>query len=155
KPTKWLQIVSARTAGFSTAYLKEPINSKAVGDVFEEAPGTVSGPRRLIGADDAGVLASNLRATLILASAMAKPGGDAPPERETLTGRLVLDAADVFDQRGYLLSADAAEALRAHLVRVASLWDTLGVRPDVLSRLAEEIGKTYPTLADVLQVSSN
>jgi hypothetical protein len=152
RPGKWLQIITARMAGFSIAYLKEPVNSQGVGDVFEEAPGAVSGPRRLIGIEDAGVLASNLRAALILSSALAKPGAETPPERETLTGRLVLDAKEVFDQRGYLLSAEAAESLRLHLARVASLWDGPIVRPEVLASLAEASGKPSPTIADVLQM---
>jgi hypothetical protein len=156
KPTKWLQIISARTAGFSIAYLKEPINAQAVGDVFEEAPGTVSGPRRLIGAEDASVLASNLRAALILASAMAKGGAEPPPpERETLAGKLVLDAREVFEQRGYLFSAQAAEALRNHLARVAGLWEGPVLRPDVLAALADETGKPSPSIADILQVAAH
>lgn len=155
KPTKWLQIISARTAGFSIAYLKEPINAQAVGDVFEEAPGTVSGPRRLIGAEDASVLASNLRAALILSSAMAKGGVEPPAEREALAGKLVLDAREVFEQRGYLFSAEAAEALRSHLARVAGLWEGPVLRPDVLASLAEESGKPSPSFADILQVAAH
>ena len=154
KPGKWLLIITARMAGFSIAYLKEPITSQAVGDVLEEAPGAVSGPRRLISAEDANVLASNLRAALILSS-MTKPVSDAPPERETLTGRLVLDAKEVFDERGYLLSAEAAEMLRDHLLRVSGLWDGPVLRQDVLAALAEETGKASPTIADVLQVAAH
>jgi hypothetical protein len=144
---KWLVIVTSRMPGFSIAYLKEPVYSLQIGDVIEESEDRAGGPRRLIG--DPVVLATRMRSTM----KPARPG-DAPPDRErdVLTGRLVLDAREVFVQRGYVLSPEAAQALQLHLRRVSSLWNGSNVRPDVLAGLASGSGKPQPSLADVLQL---
>jgi hypothetical protein len=156
QPGKWLQIVTARMPGFSIAYLKEPVNSLQIGDVLEEGAGSVTGPRRLISVDDANVLASKLRAGLTLLSAATKPTGDVSGDRGGVSGKLVLDAGEVFDERGYVISTDSALALQVHLQNVLNLWDPRGVMsPDVLADFATKSGRPQPTIVDVLQMGDS
>ena len=152
KPAKWLQIVSARTVGFSIAYLKEPVNARQVGDVFEEAPAAVSGQRRLIGTEDASVLASSLRSILIL-SAATRTNSEPQRDQGAPSGKLVLDASDVFYERGYVLSADAVYALQTHLQDVLKVWDGRAIRTDVLADFAGRTDKPRPTMMDLLQMA--
>jgi hypothetical protein len=152
RPSKWLQIVSARTVGFSLAYLKEPVNSRQVGDVMEEVAGAVSGPRRLINAEDATVMAANLKSVLILSGATVKAAGDAPKDQSVPSGKLVLDASEVFVERGYVLSADAARELQAHLQDVQRLWDGRAIKAEVLAEFAGRTEKQRPMMLDILQM---
>jgi hypothetical protein len=152
QPGKWLQVLTARTPGFSIAYLKEPVNLLQIGDVVEEGDGAGGGPRRLITITDANVLASRLRTGLT--SSPVKPPSTPPPDRGGLAGKLVLDANEVFDERGYVLSADAALALQAHLQQVLKLWDAAGVvSTEALDEFTRKIYKSRPTMIDVLQMA--
>jgi hypothetical protein len=151
QPGKWLQILTARTPGFSIAYLKEPVNLLQIGDVVEEGDGAGGGPRRLITVTDANVLASRLRTGLT--SSPVKPASAPPPDRGRLAGKLVLDANEVFDQRGYVLSAEAALALQAHLQQVLKLWDAAGVSTEALDEFVRKVDKSRPTIMDVLQIA--
>lgn len=153
---KWLQILTARMAGFSIAYLKEPVNKLQSGDVLEEGSASVTGSRRLISAEDANVLASKLRAGLAFSSAATKPARDVTADRGALSGKLVLDAGEVFLERGYVLSADSALALQTRLQTVRNLWDEKGVvKNDVLADFATKTGRPQPTLLDVLQMGDS
>lgn len=153
---KWLQILTARMAGFSIAYLKEPVNKLQSGDVLEEGSASVSGSRRLINAEDANVLASKLRAGLAFSSAATKPARDATPDRTALSGKLVLNADEVFLERGYVLSADSAVALSARLQTVLNLWNDKGaLNNDVLADFATKTGRPQPTLLDLLQLGDS
>lgn len=145
QPGKWLVLMTSRMPGFSIAYLKEPIYASQIGDVIEESGERAAGPRRII--DDPVVLATRLR----LAGAPLKTRGDPPPDAVAPTGKLALDAKDIFAERGYLLSPETADALQLHLQRVSSLWDSAGLRPDVLAELEDVTGKSQPTLQDILQ----
>jgi hypothetical protein len=152
RPGKWLQIVTARMPGFSVAYLKEPVNLLQIGDVVEEGDGAGGGSsRRLITATEANVLATRLRTGLT--SSPVKPGLVASPDRGGLAGKLVFDANEVFFDRGYILSADAALVLQVHLQQVLRLWDAGRVRTDVLAEFAGKIAKSRPTMMDILQMA--
>jgi hypothetical protein len=145
---KWLVIVTARMPGFSIAYLKEPIYSLQIGEVIEEGNAPVGAPRRLI--SETSLQATRLR----LASTVAKPGGDAATDRgAALAGKLVLDAGEVFSERGYVLSPEAAPALQSYLHDVQSLWNESGVKPDILAKFEGRTRKSRPTLFDVLQLA--
>jgi hypothetical protein len=152
---KWLQIVTARMPGFSIAYLKEPVNSLQIGDVAEEGAGAVAGPRRLIAADDAAVLATKLRTGLSASPTPAKPGGEAAADPGGLAGKLVFDSREVFEQRGYVFTADSALALQDHLQHVLKLWDGAGVKADILGEFATRTAKSRPTLIDILQLADD
>jgi hypothetical protein len=148
QPGKWLVVVTYRMPGFSVAYLKEPIYSLQIGDVIEETAEPSAGPRRLI--SDPALLATRLR----MAGIVAK--GDTVPDRVALAGRLVLNARDVFIERGFVLSPDTAQALQRHLQRVLILWDdAAALRLDVLEGLANGTGKSVPTVSDVLQAADH
>jgi hypothetical protein len=154
--TRWFQIVTARMPGFSIAYLKEPVNSLQAGEVLEESSASVTSARRLISAEDANVLASKLRSGLSLTPAATRPGVDTPADRSTLAGKLVLDASELFVERGYFLSADSAVTLQKLLQQVPNLWDASGeLKEGVLRDFATRSGRAQPTLADVLQMGDS
>jgi hypothetical protein len=151
---KWLVIVTARMPGFSVSYLKEPVYSLQIGDVLE-AETLVSGPQRLIA--DPGLLATRLRISLRSLPA-APPPKDEPVDSGAVQGRLVIDASDVFDERGYVLSVENAQALLEHLRRVRRLWSDPLVRTEtptleqsVLQAFADKTKKAWPSLMDILQ----
>jgi hypothetical protein len=149
KTGKWLVIVTSRMSGFSIAYLKEPVYSLQIGDVIEEGNAPVGAPRRLI--TEASLLATRLR----LASTVTKPNSDAASDRNApLAGRLVLDANEVFAERGYVLSPEAATALQGHLRDVLSLWNGSDLKVDILGRFEGRIGKSQPTVFDVIQLAA-
>lgn len=156
KATRWLQIVSANTPGFSIAYLKEPVNALEAGDVFEEDPGPVTAARHLITASEASVLASKLRTAPTFPTGAPKPAGDAAANRNALAGKLVLDAKELFAERGYVLSAESASTLRKLLEEVEGLWDASGVlNQDMLADFAMRSGRPQPTLADIVQMGDS
>ncbi|EJN13184.1 hypothetical protein PMI42_03476 [Bradyrhizobium sp. YR681] len=141
---KWLVVVTSRMPGFSLAYLKEPIYSLQIGDVIEEAEAS-AGPRHLI--SDPVVLAARLRST----GSAAKTDGETA--RPAPIAKLAFDARDVFAERGYVLSPDAAVALQIHLQRVSRLWDAAGLRPETLTGLENGTGKPQAAMLDILQAS--
>ncbi|EJN13179.1 hypothetical protein PMI42_03471 [Bradyrhizobium sp. YR681] len=156
QPSKWLQIVTARMPGFSIAYLKEPVNSRQSGEVLEEGPGSVTATRRLVSAEEANLLALKLRTTLSLSAATPRAATDTPPDRGGLSGKLVLDAQDVFDERGYVLSAESAVALQNHLKNVQNLWAPDGaMRSKIIADFAGTTGRPQPSILDVLQMGDS
>ena len=142
---KWLVVVTARMPGFSVNYLKEPVYSHQVGDVLEESEAP-SVPRRLIG--DTSLLATRLRISLASIPTVQPAKDEAS---NTAAGRLVIDANDVFVERGYVLSLDAAVALQNHLKRILTQLDGPPLPADGLKELAEKAGKPSPTILDILQ----
>ena len=148
QPAKWLVLVSARTAGFSLNYLKEPIYSQEIGDVIEESPDAPRArARQFIAGDTVQVLAARLQT-----AAVAVPATDAPANRKTVTGQLVFKAADIFDSRGYVLSPEAIAALPDHLHHIADYLRKI-TPPSGEDRraLLGKIDKPVPTLADIIQ----
>ena len=148
RPGKWFVLVTARMPGFSVAYLKEPIYSLQIGDLIEESEAGGRAARRLI--DDAGLMATRLQISSS-AAPTARPGGDQPAARSTPAGRPVIDAKDVFTERGYILSSEAAVALQDHLRRVLNLWDGPAAATDASKQFADKLGKPSPTIMDILQ----
>lgn len=106
---KWFVVVSGATAGFSVNYLKEPIYSLEIGDLYEEKDPPLEEPRRYIGAGEAALLARRLQVAAVQSS----------PTSGAVTGKLVVRAADIFNERGYVLSPDSIKALQSGLKRVA------------------------------------
>jgi hypothetical protein len=110
----------------------------------------------LISAEDANLLALKLRTTLALSAGAPRPAADPPPDRGGLSGKLVLDAEEVFVERGYVLSADSAVALQNHLKNVRSLWGTDGaMRREVIADFAGKTGRPQPSMLDVLQMGDS
>jgi hypothetical protein len=144
-PTKWLVLVSARMPGFSINYLKEPIYSQQIGDVIEEEDTSASRSRRLI--RDTSLLATRLQ----IASVPATQDAGIP----SLTGKLVFNSNDIFEQRGYIFAPETAVALRDHLHRVVDLWTGNVLSQERLTALASAAGKSAATLVDLLQGSDD
>ncbi len=148
---KWLAVITARMPGFSVAYLKEPIYSMQIGDVIEEVD-TRSETRRFI--DDPNMAAVRLRAAGAMRLA-AQPAPAAGPDTPNLAGTLVHPAKDLFDQRGYLLSPEAAATLHRGLRAVLQMWATAdgaaSVKEDAVKEVAARMKKSTPSLSDVLQ----
>jgi hypothetical protein len=142
RSSKWFVLVTARMTGFSINYLKEPIYSLQIGDLIEEGDAAMSEPRRFIRDNDTALLATRLQ---LAAAPMPTqmPG--------TVTGKLVLKAADVFEQRGYLLSQGSIRGLRNHLKFVANKWDEASSRENLTSWAAAKTRKPSPTVVDLLQ----
>jgi hypothetical protein len=138
RPRKWLVIVTARMTGFSINYLKESIYSLQIGDLIEEGDAAIGLSRRFIKDRDTTLLATRLQ---IAAVRMPAPAA--------LTGRLVLRATDVFEQRGYVLSQETIRALQNHLQLVASKWVELA--DSRASWAAMTTRKAAPTVVDLVQ----
>lgn len=140
---KWFVLVTARMTGFSINYLKEPIYSLQIGDLIEEGEGAISAPRRFIKDKDTALLATRLQIAAVPAPAQT-PGA--------ATGKLVFKAADVFDQRGYILSPESLKGLQNHLKLVASTWDDMAAkRENPAAWAAGKTRKNTPTVVDLLQ----
>jgi len=148
---KWLVVVTRWGSDFSFAYLKQPLLSQNAGDVVEEADSSKNGP--LI--SDTKVWAERLKAA---ATRHLTPGAAtvAPASAEAPSGTPVLDAAEVFTQRGYLLSSQTALLLREHLHDVEDLWLEAGaaaINLESVKAVAAKMSKSPSTLTlvDVLQ----
>jgi hypothetical protein len=140
---KWFVLVTARMTGFSINYLKEPIYSLQIGDLIEEGEGASSRPRRFIKDKDMALLATRLQIAAAPAPAQT-PGA--------VIGKLVFKAADVFDQRGYILSPESLKGLQNHLKLVASTWDDMAAnRENLAAWAAGKTRKKTPTVVDLLQ----
>jgi hypothetical protein len=114
RSSKWFVLVTARMAGFSINYLKEPIYSLQIGDLIEEGDAAINEPRRFIRDTDTALLATRLQLAAVPMPAQT-PGA--------VTGKLVFKAADVFEERGYLLSQGSIRGLQTHLKLVANKLD--------------------------------
>jgi hypothetical protein len=153
---EWLIVLSEYVGNGSSVYLQVPLQSQVRGKVIEAA----SGSKQLI--SDPHPLALTLNATGIrrLATAgatpPAPPAPPAPANTEPPAGKPVLDAGEVFTQRGYLLSGPVALLLRNHLSDVKDLWIETGaaaINTDSLKDIAGKMHKSWTTLTlvDVLQ----
>jgi hypothetical protein len=81
-----------------------------------------------------------------------------PASAEIPIGNPVLQADEIFADRGYVLSKDTTVKLRKHLRWVADLWGDISgapINPDVLSDIANDVGKRTPSLLDLLQDDSD
>jgi hypothetical protein len=150
---EWLFVVSQFEFSGTNVYLQVPLQSLVRGKVIEGA----SGSKQLI--SDPHSLALTLNATGIKRLATTGPTTSAPASSEAPAGRPVLDAGEVFAQRGYLLSGPIALLLRDHLQDVKELWIETGaaaINQDTLKDIAAKMHKSWTTLTllDVLQDDS-
>jgi hypothetical protein len=139
-PKKWLALVTARMAGFSVNYLKEPIYSAQVGDVIEEAD-PLARPRRFIG--DVSLLATRLQ---IAAVNISPEGVMTGPT--ALTGTLVFRDKDIFEQRGYIFSPDTILQMQDNLNRINA---DLALNRLQVANSTSKTGKGAPSLLDMFQ----
>ena len=142
RSSKWFVLVTARMAGFSINYLKEPIYSLQIGDLIEEGDAAISEPRRFIRDRDTALLATRLQLAAVPMPAQTP---------DAVTGKLVFRAADVFEQRGYLLSQGSIRGLQTHLKLVAKGWEEASSRETLTSWAAAKTRKPAPTVVDLLQ----
>lgn len=145
---QWLTIVTARIPGFSVAYLKEPVSALNAGDVIDE-PADQTEPRRLI--VDPSPVATGLNSLGQLRASKPIEGTTAKPDA-TISDLLVLDAYEVFGERGYALSSTALTALGERLAELAEVWKR-GSLEEVLQLLTTKTDKPSPSISDFLESS--
>jgi hypothetical protein len=143
---QWLTVVTARMPGFSVAYLKEPVSAMNAGEVVDEPPDEAD-PRRLIG--DPSTIAAGLNSLGQLRAGKGVATGPAK-ENGTISDVLVLNAYEVFDERGYALSNAALTELGKRLAELSEVWQ-LGSLEGVLSFLEAKTGKPSPSISDFLE----
>jgi hypothetical protein len=141
RSSKWFVLVTARMTGFSINYLKEPIYSLQIGDLIEEDDTAIGQPRRFI------------KDTMLWATRLQLAAVPMPAQTPSaVTGKLVLRAGDVFEQRGYLLSLESLRGLQSHLKLVVTKWEELAASRENLAAWAATKGrKLAPTVVDLLQ----
>ena len=146
RSAKWLDIVSARTPGFTLNYLKAPLYAEQAGDLFEEGDGA-GGERRLLGGADA----AKLTARVIARSAVnaGSQAGEASSNDQAADNVMVFDAKDAFDERGFVWASNVLAAL-ARKVAHMELWfpapndqdktlEQLLQQPDAFPKLPKEL----------------
>lgn len=150
KQTRWLWIVTARMPGFGVAYLKQPLASLESGDVIDEPADNPTSPRRLI------VDIKTWSAKLV-AAAQLLAGPSAPKEAAaaaaSINDTLAVNAAELFAERGFLLTPDAADELLRRVALVELLTDDAAAAADddyAGEQLRILTGKPAPSLADIL-----
>jgi hypothetical protein len=153
RPAKWLVVVTGRMSGFSVSFLKEAVTEIDVGDVYEAAEPE---SKHLFPKISVGGFVARLKVTWDKVQERERgPGAAAPPPAgAVVSGELVLNAQDVFAQRGYVFSKESAEGLLEHLKWVSNLWNSEGAMTSrAIGDLSEKIRKPGLTLLDVLQNS--
>jgi hypothetical protein len=143
RSSKWFVLVTARMTGFSINYLKEPIYSLQIGELVEEGDAALSEPRRFIRDKDTSLLATRLQVAAVPMPAQTSGA---------VIGKRVLRAADVFEQRGYLLSRESIKGLQNHLKLVANRWEEpASSREQLAAWAAGKAHKPAPSVVDLLQ----
>lgn len=149
KQTRWLWIITARMPGFGVAYLKQPLANLESGDVIDEPADNPTSPRRLI--VDIKTWAAKLVAAAQLLAGPATPREPAA-SAAGINDTLAVNAADLFDERGFLLTLEARDELLRRVALVELLTDGAASEDDDFAseQLRLLTAKPAPSLMDTL-----